>query len=152
MPKKNSISPPPPGNELKKEDLQVRVASAWEKYQKEYEKKEQTTTKKFFEDDHFETPKSILENLKECKQLFSSKRFDPTLELLYQRYFFKLNQNNMTVILLLFSLVCMTEIVFHYVGGSRTVLKGTLLGLVILTFLIIGFFANRSSFNNIQVG
>ena len=71
-------------------------------------------------------------------KLFASKKFkDPKLESLYQRYFFKLNQTSMTVLIGILCICCLINIIFYYIGGASLPITGAVLGVVIVTLLIL---------------
>ncbi len=95
---------------------------------------------------------SICCNQRSIRTVFRSKKFkNPKLEQLYQRYFFKLNQNNLTLLMALLSALCVLLVIFHYVGGSTTVAKGIVLGIAFLGFISLEIIANHSSFNHLQL-
>ena len=81
------------------------------------------------------------------KDVFSSKHFtDWKLEILYQRYFFKLNQTNLSILMALTAVVCVVYIVFHYWGGMVTPAKGIVLGSLVLILVAMELFCHRPVF------
>ena len=85
-------------------------------------------------------------------KVFKTKRFtDLKLEWLYQRYFFKLNQKNLTVLMALIATLCIVLITFHYVGGARSLAKGICLGFIFVTLVILAFLSNRNAFSHVQL-
>ena len=69
---------------------------------------------------------------------FKSKKFkDEKLEKLYQRYFFKLTQTSMTVIMAFLSIIAITDVAFYYLSGATLPVSGVVLGVVVLILLIL---------------
>lgn len=91
-------------------------------------------------------------NKKAFSRVFRSKKFkNPKLERLYQRYFFKLNQTNLSWLMGLVAALCVILVIFHYVGGSSSIVKGVVLGIVIFTLIVLEIISNQGSFNHIQL-
>ena len=86
-----------------------------------------------------------------CGALRAKKFRNPKLEQLYQRYFFKHNQNNLTLLTALLSILCVVLVIFHYAGGSSSVAKGVVLTIVLLGFIALEIIINQSSFNHMQL-
>ena len=92
--------------------------SAWDRAQAEYEQAAAppggggggaaTTT----------TPAPPLDIRRALPQVFRTKQFAPSEEVLYQRYFFRLNQTNTTVTIGLVTVAGLLLIVCRYAGGS----------------------------------
>ncbi|CAH1788216.1 unnamed protein product [Owenia fusiformis] len=130
--------------------------SAWERAAEEYE---QSQIKKKLE----KHQKPVIEeatlihdskcfDVQTIRTVFKSKKFkDPRLEKLYQRYFFKWNQNNLTVLMALLAFICLVLIVFHYVGGAITVIKGISLGFIFILFIVMEVLCNRNAFTQLQM-
>ncbi len=91
-------------------------------------------------------------NRKALSRVFRSKKFkNPKLEQLYQRYFFKLNQNNLTWLMGLVAALCVILVIFHYAGGSSSIVKGVVLGVIFLALIVLEIISNQGSFNHIQL-
>ena len=85
---------------------------------------------------------------KTLTRVFHSKKFQNVkLERLYQRYFFKLNQNNLMLLMGLLIILSGVLIFFHYGGGSLTVPKGVILGLIIVVLISLEVLCNWNSFS-----
>uniref|UniRef100_A0A8C1CND1 Adenylate cyclase type 5 n=1 Tax=Cyprinus carpio carpio TaxID=630221 RepID=A0A8C1CND1_CYPCA len=81
-------------------------------------------------------------------QIFKSKKFQSEkLERLYQRYFFRLNQSSLTMLMAVLVLVCAVMLVFHYAEGvfrpTYVVVFSTAI-LLILTLIVV---CNRNGFH-----
>ena len=91
-------------------------------------------------------------NTKAFRRVLKSKKFkNPKLEQLYQRYFFKLNQTNLTWLMALLSVLCIVLVIFHYAGGSPSIVKGIVLGIVFLGFVALETISNQSNFKSLTV-
>lgn len=76
--------------------------------------------------------------LKRLLNIFRSKRFsDRTLENLYRRYFLKVDQSSQSNMQLLTIAVCLLLVIFFYVNGLISPIRGIVLGVVILLFIIM---------------
>ena len=97
-------------------------------------------------DDSLSRPSAIYYQYRtSVKQIFKSKRFtDAKLELLYQRYFFKLNQKNLSMLMALLGVICLILILFHYLGGSKSPLLGLALGAVVVSVVALEAVSTRS--------
>ena len=85
------------------------------------------------------------------KDIFKTKRFkNPKLEHLYQRYFFKLNQYNLTILMGLFCVIAVLQIIFYYISGATLPMRGVCLGIIIVIFIFLEVLCNRSSFDQKQ--
>ncbi|XP_050418343.2 adenylate cyclase type 5 isoform X2 [Patella vulgata] len=129
--------------------------SAWERAQEEYEAKQkqskETRVEPFILEDDSLGDVSCF-NKKTLKRVFKSKKFkDPKLEHLYQKYFFKLNQNSMTIVMGIFCVICIVLIVFYYVGGATLPARGIVLTVVIVLFIVLEVLCNRKSLNEPQL-
>lgn len=68
--------------------------------------------------------------------VLKSKKFkDRKLESLYERYFFKLTQTSMTVIMAIICIVAVTQLVFYYISGATFPVSGIILGVIIIILL-----------------
>ena len=131
--------------------------SAWERAQEQYAQQEKEKTKSRYktlqvnnEDEILQTTHCLDKEM--VAKVFKTKKFTSyKLERLYQRYFFKLNQNNLTVLLAILMVTCVIWIIFHYVGGSTTITKGIILGVILVCFIFGEIFCNRSAFNPFQM-
>lgn len=87
-------------------------------------------------------------SLQKVINVFSSKKFkDVKLEHLYQRYFFKLNQTSVSMLLAIICIVSFILLTFHYLGGDTSPTKGAILSVVIAVFIVLEVLCNRSMFN-----
>lgn len=85
------------------------------------------------------------------RDVFRTKRFkNPQLEALYQRYFFKLNQYNLSIIMALFCVIAVLLIIFYYASGGILPMRGVCLGLIVTIFVFLEILCNRSSFDQNQ--
>ena len=85
------------------------------------------------------------------KHIFKTKRFkDPKLEKLYQRYFFKLNQYNLTILMGVFCVIAVLLIIFYYISGATLPMRGICLGLILVIFIFLEVLCNRSTFDQKQ--
>ncbi|KAL8183160.1 UNVERIFIED_CONTAM: hypothetical protein K2H54_021001 [Gekko kuhli] len=81
-------------------------------------------------------------------QIFRSKKFQSEkLEHLYQRYFFRLNQSSLTMLMALLVLVCLVMLLFHTVHGHYQVPYVVVLSLAILVMVVLGAVCNRNEFH-----
>ncbi|XP_076461589.1 LOW QUALITY PROTEIN: adenylate cyclase type 5-like [Babylonia areolata] len=84
--------------------------------------------------------------------VFSSKKFkNAKLESLYQRYFFKLNQTSMTVLIGILCIIASIHVVFYYVNGTTLPVLGVVFGLVIVILLILEVLCYRASLSERQL-
>uniref|UniRef100_A0A670HP60 Adenylate cyclase type 5 n=1 Tax=Podarcis muralis TaxID=64176 RepID=A0A670HP60_PODMU len=81
-------------------------------------------------------------------QIFRSKKFQSEkLEHLYQRYFFRLNQSSLTMLMAVLVLVCLVMLLFHTVHGYYQVPYVVVLSLAILLMVALGAICNRNDFH-----
>lgn len=129
--------------------------SAWDRAQEKFEaqEKQQKGTKvRPFIADQTVLAERMCCNLHTFLDIFRSKQFKtPKIERLYQRYFFKLNQNNLTVLLGLLCIICVMLIVCYYVNGATLPVRGVILGVVIVIFISMEVLCNRSAFDQLQM-
>lgn len=91
-------------------------------------------------------------NISTVSQVFRSKRFsDPKLERLYQRYFFKLNQNNLTILMGVLSVISVLLIIFYYVSGATLPARGINLGIIFFALVVLQVVCNKGSFDQQQM-
>ncbi|XP_067890937.1 adenylate cyclase type 5 isoform X1 [Heterodontus francisci] len=80
--------------------------------------------------------------------IFQSKKFQSTkLERLYQRYFFRLNQSSLTMLMGVLVLVCAVMLAFHCAHGSYEVPYLVVLVLAIVLVLVLMVVCNRNGFH-----
>ncbi|XP_045169674.2 adenylate cyclase type 5-like [Mercenaria mercenaria] len=85
------------------------------------------------------------------KHVLKTKQFkNPKLENLYQRYFFKLNQYNLSILMAVFCAISVLMVIFYYVSGGVLPMRGVCLGLIIVIFIFLEVLCNRSSFDQKQ--
>ncbi|XP_042699023.1 adenylate cyclase type 5 isoform X3 [Chrysemys picta bellii] len=81
-------------------------------------------------------------------QIFRSKKFQSEkLERLYQRYFFRLNQSSLTMLMAVLVLVCLVMLIFHVVYGHYKVPYVVVLSLAILLVVVLCVLCNRNDFH-----
>ncbi|KAJ8012356.1 hypothetical protein DPEC_G00041850 [Dallia pectoralis] len=81
-------------------------------------------------------------------QIFTSKKFQSDkLEKLYQRYFFRLNQSSLTMLMAVLIIVWSVMLAFDCAGGGCRITYTALLSLVILLILILMVLCNRNGFH-----
>lgn len=106
----------------------------------------------------FRDLESEQERISECldissvSKVFRSKKFtDPKLERLYQRYFFKLNQNNLTILMGVLSVVCVLLIIFYYISGATLPARAINLGIIFFALIVLQVVCNKGSFDQQQM-
>lgn len=81
-------------------------------------------------------------------QIFRSKKFQSEkLERLYQRYFFRLNQSSLTMLMAVLVLVCVVMLIFHAAHGHYEVSYIVVLSLAILLMVVLCMVCNRNEFH-----
>uniref|UniRef100_A0A8B9LY84 adenylate cyclase n=1 Tax=Astyanax mexicanus TaxID=7994 RepID=A0A8B9LY84_ASTMX len=81
-------------------------------------------------------------------RVFSSKKFrSEKLERLYQRYFFRLNQSSLTMLMAVIALVCAVMLCFHCAGGPCYPALVLTFSLAIALVLALMLACNRSAFH-----
>eukprot|EP00079_Xenopus_tropicalis_P031924 XP_017945695.1 PREDICTED: adenylate cyclase type 5-like [Xenopus tropicalis] len=81
-------------------------------------------------------------------QIFRSKKFQSDkLERLYQRYFFRLNQSSLTMLMSVLILLCLVMLTFHCVLENYHVAYVVVLSVAILIIIVLIAICNRSSFH-----
>ncbi|XP_056145041.1 adenylate cyclase type 5 [Lampris incognitus] len=81
-------------------------------------------------------------------QIFKSKKFQSDkLERLYQRYFFRLNQSSLTMLMAILVLVFAVMLGFHCAGGTTNVTYAVVFSMVILLILVLMVVCNRNGFH-----
>ena len=81
-------------------------------------------------------------------RVFQSKKFQSAkLERLYQRYFFRLNQSSLTMLMGVLVIVCGIMLAFHCVHGHPDVAYASVLSVAIGTFLAMMVVCNRNGFH-----
>lgn len=132
--------------------------SAWERAQEHYEaqakesRRKGTKVKPFKLDEEELVSQNFTCDKRTIAKIFRSKKFKtPKLERLYQRYFFKLNQTNLTVLMALVCIVSVLLILFYYIGGATVPARGVTLGVFVILFIAMEILCNRGAFNQIQL-
>eukprot|EP00061_Rhincodon_typus_P015018 g42462.t1 len=81
-------------------------------------------------------------------RIFQSKKFQSEkLERLYQRYFFRLNQSSLTMLMGVLVLVCAVLLAFHCVQGSYELPYLVILAVTIVLVLTLMVVCNRNGFH-----
>ncbi|TRY60914.1 hypothetical protein DNTS_035173, partial [Danionella cerebrum] len=81
-------------------------------------------------------------------RVFQSKKFQSRkLERLYQRYFFRLNQSSLTMLMGVLVIVCGVMLSFHCVHGTPHVLYASVLSIAMAMFLALMVVCNRNGFH-----
>lgn len=81
-------------------------------------------------------------------QIFKSKKFQSEkLERLYQRYFFRLNQSSLTMLMAVLVLVCAVMLGFHCAGGGYKVTYVVVFSTTIVLILTLIVVCNRNGFH-----
>ena len=89
---------------------------------------------------------------RKIRHVFSSKKFkDFHLEYLYQRYFFRLNQNSLMILMALMATVCVVLIIFYYAEGSTGIAQGVILSLIFVCLVIAEALCSRSWFEHLHL-
>uniref|UniRef100_A0A8C6NM89 Adenylate cyclase type 6 n=1 Tax=Nothobranchius furzeri TaxID=105023 RepID=A0A8C6NM89_NOTFU len=80
--------------------------------------------------------------------VFQSKKFQSAkLERLYQRYFFRLNQSSLTMLMGMLMVVCGVMLAFHCALTTRNVPYISVLSVAMAIFMTMMFVCNRTSFH-----
>uniref|UniRef100_A0A4X2K9K8 Adenylate cyclase type 5 n=1 Tax=Vombatus ursinus TaxID=29139 RepID=A0A4X2K9K8_VOMUR len=86
-------------------------------------------------------------------QIFRSKKFpSDKLERLYQRYFFRLNQSSLTMLMAVLVLVCLVMLAFHAARGHYQPPYLAVLSAAVAVVLLLAVFCNRASFHQDHMG
>ncbi|XP_036386383.1 adenylate cyclase type 6-like [Megalops cyprinoides] len=81
-------------------------------------------------------------------RVFQSKKFQSgKLERLYQRYFFRLNQSSLTMLMGVLVIVCGVMLTFHCVHGPPIVAYASVLSVAMALFLALMVVCNRNGFH-----
>lgn len=92
--------------------------------------------------------RAVLGCLRRLAHVFQSKQFrSAKLERLYQRYFFRLNQSSLTMLMGVLVLVCGVMLAFHCVHGHPDVAYTSVLAVAMALFLAMMVVCNRSGFH-----
>ncbi|KAJ8314268.1 LOW QUALITY PROTEIN: hypothetical protein KUTeg_008829 [Tegillarca granosa] len=90
--------------------------------------------------------------LKSVIKVFTSKRFKTDkLERLYQRYFFKLNQNSLIILMAFVCVIAVILTIFYYVDGAALPARGVNLAIVLITLIVLEIVCNRGAFDQQQM-
>jgi len=87
------------------------------------------------------------------KRVFRSHRFKNVhVEVLYQRYFLRMNQNNMTSLLILLVLIAVTMIVVNFaISSADSIMQDVTLGVFSIMYLILVILMFRSFLNEVYL-
>ncbi|XP_016364540.1 adenylate cyclase type 6-like [Sinocyclocheilus rhinocerous] len=81
-------------------------------------------------------------------RVFQSKKFQSRkLERLYQRYFFRLNQSSLTMLMGVLVIVCGVMLTFHCIHGLPDVVYASVLSVAMALFLALMVVCNRNGFH-----
>ncbi|XP_063790131.1 adenylate cyclase type 5 [Pseudophryne corroboree] len=81
-------------------------------------------------------------------QIFRSKKFESDkLERLYQRYFFRLNQSSLTMLMSVLILIFLVMLIFHCLHGDYEVPKVAVLSVAMLIIVVLIAICNRNDFH-----
>uniref|UniRef100_A0A8C1WYB4 adenylate cyclase n=1 Tax=Cyprinus carpio TaxID=7962 RepID=A0A8C1WYB4_CYPCA len=81
-------------------------------------------------------------------RVFQSKKFQSRkLERLYQRYFFRLNQSSLTMLMGVLVIVCGVMLTFHCIHGPPYVVYACVLSVAMALFLALMVVCNRNGFH-----
>ncbi|GFR60250.1 adenylate cyclase [Elysia marginata] len=77
-------------------------------------------------------------SLRRLLHIFRSKQFpDRNLEKLYRRYFVKVDQSSMSVMNIICIILCCMLIAFAYGSGHSSPLRGIVLGVIVILFIVL---------------
>lgn len=86
-------------------------------------------------------------------QIFRSKKFpSDKLERLYQRYFFRLNQSSLTMLMAVLVLVCLVMLAFHAARPPLQLPYLAVLAAAVGVILIMAVLCNRAAFHQDHMG
>lgn len=87
------------------------------------------------------------------RRVFRSHRFkDVHVEVLYQRYFLRMNQSNLTSLLALLIVTATVFTVLNYaIGGDHGLLQGVIMGLFALLYVGLELLVTRSFLNEVYL-
>lgn len=152
--KNAKVTPDIAANEKKALDLDTRRRSslsttrlsAWDRAQKQFEQeqknKKNSTLEEFNQSGASGAKQRCFDNI---RAVFKTKHFkDGKIEELYQRYFFQLHQRNLVMLVALLGLLALVLLLFHYIGGSTSPIRGALLGALVLAVTAVEIIANRT--------
>lgn len=87
-------------------------------------------------------------NIKSLFKLFNSKKFKNwKLEQLFQLYFFKLNQSNLSIMMALMLVICTFQLIYHFVCGSSGAAKAVFISVFIVVLIVHQILCNHSAFS-----
>lgn len=86
-------------------------------------------------------------------QIFRSKKFpSDKLERLYQRYFFRLNQSSLTMLMAVLVLVCLVMLAFHAARPPLQLSYLAVLAAAVGVILVMAVLCNRAAFHQDHMG
>ncbi|XP_069111394.1 adenylate cyclase type 5-like [Argopecten irradians] len=124
--------------------------SAWDRAREKYKEQQEQVKKSskvlpIVSDDNLANKQFL--DVDAIISVFKSKRFkDIQLEWLFQKYFFKLNQTNLSILMALFCVTCVLSIISYYIGGATLPARGVNLGIALVTFVVLEIVCNRGTF------
>ncbi|CAE1251507.1 ADCY5 [Acanthosepion pharaonis] len=157
--KNGKVSPLTPGKASSSRSGSQQRKSAWDRAQERYEASQNDSKAKVDQKEEPGIEESVSIQGADCgglslkflHNLFCSKRFTPALEDLYQRYFFKLDKNNLTFLLMILAFVCLLLILFYYAGGMTSFVPGLILSIIVTCLLTKMLLCNRGCFKQIHM-
>uniref|UniRef100_A0A8C3RBQ6 adenylate cyclase n=1 Tax=Cyanoderma ruficeps TaxID=181631 RepID=A0A8C3RBQ6_9PASS len=141
----NGYSYPPPPNRSSGKKAS-RMSSRW-RSEEDYEPRDRGESEDGDEGDS-EAAFSMGSCCNSLLQIFRSKKFQSEkLERLYQRYFFRLNQSSLTMLMAVLVLVCVVMLIFHAAHGRYEVSYVVVLSLAIVLMVVLCMVCNRNNFH-----
>uniref|UniRef100_A0A8C7F9T0 Adenylate cyclase type 5 n=1 Tax=Oncorhynchus kisutch TaxID=8019 RepID=A0A8C7F9T0_ONCKI len=124
--------------------VSFRSRSAWQEHGTGEEMKGSKPEEELMPEVHL----SMVACCSSAMQIFRSKKFQSEkLERLYQRYFFRLNQSSLTMLMAVLVLMCAVMLTFHCAGGVCRITYVVVFSLAILLILILMVVCNRNGFH-----
>ncbi|XP_028663914.1 adenylate cyclase type 5 [Erpetoichthys calabaricus] len=100
------------------------------------------------DEDPSEVKFTVVDCCNSIMQIFRSKKFQSEkLERLYQRYFFRLNQSSLTMLMAVLVLVCVVMLGFHCAGGDYKVPYVVVFSVAILLIILLMIICNKNGFH-----
>ncbi|MBN3325473.1 ADCY5 cyclase, partial [Atractosteus spatula] len=131
----NRSSPKHPDGEVRPKSVELGLEERRGKFKAE-------------EDIPSEVQFSMVECCNSVMQIFRSKKFQSEkLERLYQRYFFRLNQSSLTMLMAVLVLVCAVMLGFHCAEGVYKVSYVVIFSLAVLLIIVLMIVCNRNGFH-----
>uniref|UniRef100_A0A8U8C3A3 adenylate cyclase n=1 Tax=Geospiza parvula TaxID=87175 RepID=A0A8U8C3A3_GEOPR len=142
----NGYSYPPPPNRSSGKKAS-RMSSRW-RSEEDYEPRNRGESEEDGDEGDSEAAFSMGSCCSSLLQIFRSKKFQSEkLERLYQRYFFRLNQSSLTMLMAVLVLVCVVMLIFHAAHGRYEVSYVVVLSLAIVLMVVLCMVCNRNNFH-----